>query len=63
MSRPKGKQSLMGQAEIAALVGTKSSTVGTWVTRGLLPEPVAHLACGRIWARADIEAWAKARKK
>lgn len=24
------------------------------------PEPVAELAAGRIWERADVEAWAKA---
>lgn len=52
---------LVGQAEVAAMAGTKSSTVGTWVTRGLLPEPVAKLACGRIWLKSDIKAWLKRR--
>lgn len=52
---------LVGQAEIAEMAGTKSSTVGVWVTRGLLPAPVAQLKCGRVWLRSDIEAWLKRR--
>jgi predicted DNA-binding transcriptional regulator AlpA len=52
---------MVGQAEVAEMAGTKSSTVGVWVTRGKLPEPVAALACGKIWLRSDIEAWLKTR--
>jgi hypothetical protein len=56
------KLDLVGQAEVAKLAGVKSSTVGVWVTRGLLPEPVAKLACGRIWATSDIKLWLKHRR-
>lgn len=52
---------LVGQAEVAQMAGSKSSTIGVWVTRGKLPEPVATLACGRIWRKSDIEAWLKHR--
>lgn len=52
---------LVGQAEIAAMTKTNRSTVGVWVARGKLPAPVAKLACGTIWLRADIERWAKAK--
>jgi predicted DNA-binding transcriptional regulator AlpA len=52
---------LVGQAEVATMAGVKSSTVGVWVSRGQLPEPVAKLACGRVWAKGDIEAWLKSR--
>lgn len=57
------KLDLVAQGEVAEMAGVKSSTVGVWVTRGLLPEPVAHLRCGRIWMRADIVAWLKRRSK
>lgn len=59
----KDRLQLMGQAEIGEAVGEKSSTVGVWVTRGQLPEPVAQLACGRVWLKADIDAWIKTRKR
>ena len=52
---------LVGQAEIGEMVGVKSSTIGVWVTRGKLPEPVATLACGRVWLRGDVEAGLKTR--
>ena len=59
--RPVDGDDLVGQAEVAAMAGTKSSTVGVWVSRGKLPEPVATLACGRIWLKRDIEVWLKSR--
>lgn len=55
------KLDLVAQMEISQMAGVKASTVGVWVTRGLLPEPVAHLACGRIWLRSDIAAWLEKR--
>lgn len=59
--QPDGEINLVGQAEVAGMAGTKSSTVGVWMSRGKLPEPVATLACGRVWLRSDIEAWLKNR--
>ena len=56
------KLDLVAQMEIAKMAGVPSSTVGVWVTRGLLPEPAAHLACGRIWRRSDIVRWLAKRK-
>lgn len=49
---------LVGQTEIAAMLDVSPNVVGTWIARGKLPPPLASLACGRIWLRADIVAWA-----
>jgi hypothetical protein len=62
LAKPEPKKiELVGQAEVAVMAGVKSSTVGVWVGRGKLPAPAAELACGRIWLKADIEAWLKRR--
>ena len=55
------KPDLVGQKEIAAMAKMNPSTLGVYISRGKLPEPVAVLACGRIWNRADIASWIKAR--
>jgi hypothetical protein len=52
---------LVGQAEAAALLGITSNTFAVYVSRGLVPEPVARLACGRVWLRSQIAAWDRRR--
>jgi hypothetical protein len=51
---------LVGVAEAAAIMGWDRRRVITYVDRGSFPEPVAHLASGRVWRREDVEAFARA---
>ena len=51
--------SLVGVAEAAALLGWDKRRVITYVDRGSFPSPVAELASGRVWLRADVEAFAR----
>lgn len=48
---------LVGVAEAATILGWDKRRVVTYVDRGSFPEPVARLAGGRVWARADVEAF------
>lgn len=48
---------LVGVAEAASILGWDKRRVITYVDRGSFPEPVARLAGGRVWARADVEAF------
>jgi len=54
---------LVGATEIGTMAGVGANIVGTWVTRGKLPEPVATLAMGRVWLKSDIQAWLKTQPK
>jgi prophage regulatory protein len=49
----------MGTSEIAELLGVTNQRVDQLARRADFPEPVAVLAAGRIWNRADVEAWAR----
>jgi len=51
---------LVGVAEAAAILGWDKRRVATYIRRGSFPEPLASLASGRVWDRADIEAFAAA---
>lgn len=53
---------LVGVTEAAALLGWDRRRVATYVERGSFPEPVAHLSSGRVWRRADIEAFGETRR-
>ena len=55
------KLDLVGTKEFASMAGLDTATIATYATRGTLPEPVAALACGRIWNRTDVEGWIKKR--
>jgi len=51
---------LMGVAEVCALLGVSKQRVDQLVrTHPDFPRPVAELAAGRIWLRADILKWAR----
>jgi hypothetical protein len=51
---------LAGVAEAAAILGWDKRRIVTYVDRGTFPEPVAHLASGRVWRREDVEAFGRA---
>jgi hypothetical protein len=53
---------LVGVSEAAAILGWDRRRVITYVDRGSFPDPVARLASGRVWRRADVEAFARAWK-
>ena len=53
---------LVGVTEAATLLGWDRRRVATYVERGAFPEPVAHLASGRVWRRADVESFAAKRR-
>lgn len=52
--------SLVGVAEAAELLGWDKRRVVTYVDRGSFPTPVAELASGRVWLRADVESFGRA---
>jgi predicted DNA-binding transcriptional regulator AlpA len=54
-------EELVGLTEIAKLHGVARNSAWRWSRRSDFPEPVARLATGPIWRRADIEAWANSR--
>lgn len=51
---------LIGVTEIARVHGVAKNSAWRWTKRaGDFPEPALELASGRVWRRADVEAWAK----
>ena len=54
---------LVGVTEAARLLGWDRRRVATYVERGAFPDPIAHLASGRVWRRADVEAFATSRRR
>jgi predicted DNA-binding transcriptional regulator AlpA len=53
-------EDLAGVAEIAKMLGVSRPTASRYVDRDDFPEPVGQLLRGRVWLRADVQAWAKA---
>jgi len=51
-------EELVGLSEIAKLQQVARNSAWRWSRRPDFPEPVARLASGPIWRRAEIEAWA-----
>lgn len=49
---------LAGVAEAAEVMGWDKRRVVTYIDRGRFPPPVQSLASGRVWLRADVEAFA-----
>ena len=50
----------MGLAEIAQALQVSVQRVHQLAATDSFPTPVAELAAGRVWKRADIVKWAKA---
>jgi predicted DNA-binding transcriptional regulator AlpA len=54
-------EELVGAAEVAQMLGVVRQYVHRLSQEDpTFPRPVAELAAGRVWKRADIEKWAKA---
>jgi predicted DNA-binding transcriptional regulator AlpA len=53
------KKALVGSAELPELLGVSRPTAIRYARRPDFPAPLEQLASGRVWARADIERWAK----
>ncbi len=45
--------------EISRMLGVTKRTVQRYAERPDFPEPIDRLAAGRVWRRADVEAWAR----
>ena len=54
---------LGGKPEIADALGVSRELVHTWIVDPDMetPEPLAALACGRVWDLADWRGWYKVR--
>ena len=51
---------LVGVAEVAAMLGLTTQRIDQLARRDPdFPAPVAELAAGRIWSRAEIVTWAR----
>jgi prophage regulatory protein len=58
-SRSVASDELAGVSEIAEMLGVTRRTAARYVDRTDFPEPTETLSRGRVWLRADIEAWAR----
>jgi hypothetical protein len=54
---------LVGVTEAAEILGWDRRRVATYIGRGAFPPPLASLACGRVWRRDDVEAFARDRAR
>jgi predicted DNA-binding transcriptional regulator AlpA len=50
---------LVSTPEIAVMLGVSRQRVDQLTRMEGFPEPAAELAIGRVWERADVEAWAR----
>jgi predicted DNA-binding transcriptional regulator AlpA len=50
---------LVGSAEIGVMLGVGRQRVQQLIGRDDFPEPEVTLAMGKVWKRADVEAWAR----
>jgi prophage regulatory protein len=50
---------LVGSAEIGRMLGVSRQRVQQLIKRGDFPEPDVVLEMGKVWQRADVEAWAR----
>lgn len=53
---------LVGAHEIRELLGVSRQRVYQLAARSDFPEPVAHLAQGKIWTADEVTAWIEARR-
>jgi hypothetical protein len=45
---------LLGNRELAELLGVTSMDIKNWDRRGKLPEPIRRLECGPVWEEAQF---------
>jgi predicted DNA-binding transcriptional regulator AlpA len=53
-------EDLVGVNEIGDLLGVSRQRADQLSRLEGFPEPIGTIAAGRIWRRADVEAWARA---
>jgi predicted DNA-binding transcriptional regulator AlpA len=53
-------EDLAGVSEIAEQLGVSRTSAARYVERPDFPHPVGKLARGRVWLRADVQAWGQA---
>lgn len=54
---------VMGAAEIAELLGVSRQRVQQLVVRPDFPAPMGTLTMGKVWNRAEVEAWHAERQR
>lgn len=50
---------VVGIGEVCDMLKVNRATASKYARRPDFPEPVANLGRGRVWNRADIEAWGR----
>ena len=58
-SSPVRPGDLLGFAEIVKFLNVPERTAARYVKRPDFPDPLARLAAGPVWHRADVDKWAK----
>lgn len=54
------RMELVGTTEIGQMLGVSRQRADQLTRTADFPEPVSTIAAGRIWNRADVDAWARA---
>lgn len=54
---------LVGSAEIGQMLGVSRQRVQQLIRRKDFPAPEVVLNMGKVWKRADVEAWARGRNR
>ena len=50
---------LVGLKEIGELLGVSKQRAGQLAEQVGFPQPLGEISAGRVWRRADVEAWAR----
>ncbi|MDP9334401.1 MAG: hypothetical protein M3Q30_14020 [Actinomycetota bacterium] len=50
---------LVGLKEIGEMLGVSKQRAGQLVEQVGFPQPLGEISAGRVWKRADVEAWAR----
>jgi prophage regulatory protein len=50
---------LVGLKEIAEMLGVSKQRAGQLADHIDFPQPLGEISAGRVWKRADVEAWAR----
>jgi predicted DNA-binding transcriptional regulator AlpA len=50
---------LVGLKEIAEMLGVSKQRAGQLAELVAFPRPLGEISAGRVWKRADVEAWAR----
>jgi prophage regulatory protein len=50
---------LVGLKEIGKMLGVSKQRAGQLAEQVGFPKPLGEISAGRVWKRADVEAWAR----